>query len=49
VIPPSTGRIVSGSMTRPRRVLIIESPSAPASVTARATLTMSVTSGLSFA
>ena len=49
VTPPSTGRIVSGSMTSPSRVLIIDSPSAPASATARATLTMSVTSGLSLA
>ena len=38
VTPPSTGRIVSGSITIPSRVLIIDSPSAPASVTARATL-----------
>ena len=41
--------MVSGSMTSPSRVLIIERPSAPASLTARATLTMSVTSGLSLA
>ena len=49
VIPPSTGRMVSGSMTRPSSVLIIDRPSAPASVTDRATATMSVTSGLSLA
>jgi hypothetical protein len=36
-------------MTRPSRVLIIDRPSAPASRTARATETMSVTSGLSLA
>jgi hypothetical protein len=40
---------VSGSITSPSSVLIIDSPSAPASATARATDTMSVTSGLSLA
>ena len=49
VTPPSTGRSVSVSMTSPSAVLISESPSAPAATTARATATMSVTSGESFA
>src|SRR5215469_13022752 len=49
VSPARCGRIVSVSMTMPSRVLIIESPSAPADTHALATATMSVTSGDSLA
>ena len=49
VTPASTGRMVSVSITIPSRVLIIERPSAPAPTHARAIVTMSVTSGDSFA
>ena len=49
VIPASAGRIVSVSITTPSVVLIIDSASAPAAMTAPATSTMSVTSGESLA
>src|SRR5215469_15856209 len=49
VSPARCGRIVSVSTTMPSRVLIIESPSAPADTHAFAMATMSVTSGDSFA
>ena len=48
-MPPSAGRRVSVSMTTPRVVLIMDSPSAPAATTDSAISTMSVTSGDSFA
>ena len=47
--PARTGRRVTGSSAMPGSVLIIDSPSAPAATHARATLTMSVTSGDSLA
>ena len=49
VVPASTGRIVTVSIVMPSSVLIIDSPSAPAAMQARAIATMSVTSGDSFA
>ena len=49
VTPARAGRRVSVSMTMPSSVLIMLSPSAPASTTARAISTMSVTSGDSLA
>jgi hypothetical protein len=47
--PASAGRKVTGSMAMPGRVLIMDSPSAPADTQAFATAAMSVTSGDSFA
>ena len=49
VTPASWGRSRSVSTTMPSRVLIIVSPSAPAASAAAAIVTMSVTSGVSFA
>src|SRR6202167_6226416 len=49
VVPASTGRMVAMSIAMPSKVLISESPSAPAVTQARAIATMSVTSGDSLA